>query len=201
MDESADSSAELASAALGADVPPTPPEPQQQSPRPRGALRETAAVVAIAIAAACAIQALIVKPYRIPSASMVPTLLKGDRVLVNRIGNRFTDPQVGDVVVFRPALTADESAAAAQCSKQVRDDQICETPAASSSKQTFVKRIVGGPGDRIAVRGGRVIRNGRRTGEPFISHSCDGGLGQKCTLEGSSAIRSEEHTSELQSPC
>lgn len=43
-----------------------------------------------------------VKPYQIPSGSMLPTLEIGQRVLVNRFIFDFTDPKPGDVVVFHP---------------------------------------------------------------------------------------------------
>ena len=67
-----------------------------------GSLVELVVIVAVALGLALGIQAFLVKPYRIPSESMVPTLEVGQRVLVNRIGNRFSDPAVGDVVVFHP---------------------------------------------------------------------------------------------------
>jgi signal peptidase I len=46
----------------------------------------------------------------------------------------------------------------------------------------FIKRIVAGPGDTIAVRNGHVIRNGRRQGEPFINSTCVGDAGRGCNL-------------------
>ena len=58
--------------------------------------------MAVALGLALGIQAFLIKPYKIPSESMVPTLEMGQRVLVNRIGARFSDPDVGDVVVFHP---------------------------------------------------------------------------------------------------
>ncbi len=63
-------------------------------------------IVALAIALAFGIQAFIVKPYRIPSGSMEPTLTIGQRVLVDRIGNDFFAPSVGDIVVFHPPAGA-----------------------------------------------------------------------------------------------
>ena len=56
----------------------------------------------VAVAVALLIQAFLVKPYRIPSASMEDTLLIGDRVLVDRITWRFSQPARGDIVVFHP---------------------------------------------------------------------------------------------------
>ena len=67
-----------------------------------GSLVELVLIVAVALGLALGIQAFLVKPYRIPSESMVPTLQIGQRVLVNRIGERFTHPEVGDIVVFHP---------------------------------------------------------------------------------------------------
>ena len=55
-----------------------------------GSLLELVLIVVVALGLALGIQAFLVKPYRIPSESMVPTLEVGQRVLVNRIGARFT---------------------------------------------------------------------------------------------------------------
>ncbi len=79
-------------------------------PRPKstaGAFVELVAIVAFAIGLALLIQAYVVKPYQIPSGSMIPTLEIGQRVLVNRIGYHFGDPSIGDIVVFHPPLGAD----------------------------------------------------------------------------------------------
>ena len=73
-----------------------------------GSLLELIMIVAVALGLALGIQAFLVKPYRIPSESMVPTLQIGQRVLVNRIGARFSTPDVGDVVVFHPPAGAEQ---------------------------------------------------------------------------------------------
>lgn len=59
-------------------------------------------IVALALVLALLIQAFLIKPYRIPSGSMEPTLDIDQRVLVNRFIFHFTDPKPGDVVVFHP---------------------------------------------------------------------------------------------------
>jgi signal peptidase I len=80
-----------------------------------GQLIELVVIVAVALGLALGIQAFLVKPYRIPSESMVPTLQVGQRVLVNRIGNNFNDPHIGEILVFHPpasqAQNADSGAA------------------------------------------------------------------------------------------
>ena len=74
-----------------------------------GSLIELVVIVAIALGVALGIQAFLVKPFRIPSESMVPTLEIGQRVLVNRVGEHFGDPERGDVMVFKPPQGADDN--------------------------------------------------------------------------------------------
>ena len=64
-------------------------------------------IVAVALGLALLIQAFLVKPFRIPSESMVPTLEINQRVLVDRVSFRFSDPERGDIVVFKPPQGAD----------------------------------------------------------------------------------------------
>ncbi len=128
-------------------------------------------IVAVALGLALGIQAFLVKPYRIPSESMVPTLVIGQRVLVNRIGNRFGDPQIGDVTVFHPPSGAEN---ANECGASHKEDQACPTPTRTKAKVNFIKRIVAGPGDTVAIVDGHVIRNGKRQKESFIE-PCSGG--------------------------
>ena len=122
-------------------------------------------IVAVALGLALGIQAFLVKPYRIPSPSMVPTLVEGQRILVNRIGNRFSDPAIGDVVVFHPPAGADDGTS---CGARPPEGAPCDTPTAERADVNFVKRVVAGPGDRIAIDDGHVILNGKRQQEDFI---------------------------------
>jgi signal peptidase I len=122
--------------------------------------------VAIAVGLALLIQAFIVKPYRIPSPSMVPTLAVGQRILTNRL---ISHPSVGDIVVFHPPHGADLSnPACGNPNEGGGHSQACDLPTAAESGQTFVKRVVGGPGDRIQIVDGHVYRNGVREKDPYI---------------------------------
>lgn len=141
-----------------------------------GSIVETIVIVAIAIGLALAIQAFIVKPYRIPSESMVPTLTIGQRVLVNRLGNNFTEPSVGDVIVFHPPTSAEDGSAEECGNADKPEDQGCDVVVRKESDTNFVKRVVAVAGDRISIRDGHVIRNGKRAEDDFIS-PCDGGEG------------------------
>ena len=129
-------------------------------------------IVAAALFFALAIQAYAVKPYRIPSPSMLPTLRVGDRVLVDRLAHNLgADPKIGEITVFHPPQGADTSACGVAGEGPnydgPRSRRPCSTPTPQRSDATFIKRVVAGPGDTIAVRHGHVIRNGRGVREPY----------------------------------
>jgi signal peptidase I len=153
------------------------PRSRERGSSASGSLLELVMIVVVALGLALGIQAFLVKPYRIPSESMVPTLEVGQRVLVNRIGARFSDPQVGDIVVFHPPAGAEQSN---ECGGgPPPPSQACATPTDDRADVNFIKRVVAGPGDRLAIRGGHVILNGKRQSEPFIE-PCGGG--EACDL-------------------
>jgi len=135
-----------------------------------GSLLELVLIVAVALGLALGIQAFLIKPYRIPSESMVPTLEVGQRVLVNRIGQRIKEPEVGEVVVFHPPEGANEN----RCGAPRRDEEPCRRPTAQKADVNFIKRVVAGPGDRLSIRNGGVVLNGEPQREPF-TRDCGGG--------------------------
>jgi signal peptidase I len=132
-----------------------------------GSLIELVTIVAVALGLALTIQAFVVKPFRIPSESMVPTLAVGQRVLVDRITSHFSDPGRGDIVVFKPPQGADDD----QCGVQHPPDEACPEPTARRSQTNFIKRVVGLPGDHLKVLAGRVYINGKELNEPYIKPS------------------------------
>jgi len=136
-----------------------------------GSVLELVVIVAVALGLALGIQQFLVKPYRIPSESMVPTLEIGQRVLVNRIGHRFKDPHVGEVVVFHPPAGSETDTCG---NTNHPDTAACDRPTAGQAKVNFIKRVVAGPGDRIRIDNGHVILNGKRQKEPF-AEPCGGG--------------------------
>ena len=117
--------------------------------------------------------------YRIPSGSMLPTLKIGQLVTVDFRAYRIRRPRVGDIVLFHPASGADPAkvlcGAPSEGLKKTSGEfpRPCGVPTPRASRQKFVKRVVGLPGDRIAIVNGRVIRNGRRQDEPYI-RACPG---------------------------
>jgi signal peptidase I len=138
---------------------------------------ETILLLVLAAGLAIGLQAFVVKPYKIPSASMEPTLLTHDRVLVNRFSKRILghEPKVGDIVVFHPPRGADGDAAPI-CGNGAQGGGTptpCSRPTPEKSSQSFVKRVVAVGGDAIAIEDGHVLRNGKRADEPFAA-PCDG---------------------------
>jgi signal peptidase I len=108
-------------------------------------------------------EAEVAKPYRIPSSSMEPTLhcakpggwcLAGtnDRVLVNRLAYDFESPKRGQIVVFTAPSTT------ARCGP-------------GDSGSTFVKRLIGLPGDTVTERNGFISVNGKHLAEPYVDPS------------------------------
>lgn len=138
-----------------------------------GSIIETVVIVAVAIGLALGIQAFLIKPYRIPSESMVPTLTVGQRVLVNRIGNNFSDPKVGDVVVFHPPAGSESNTCG---NAEKPEGQACDKPTRTRSDVNFIKRVVGVGGDKISIHNGHVVRNGKREKDDYI-RACGGGEG------------------------
>jgi signal peptidase I len=136
---------------------------------------ELVVIVAVAFGLALGIQAVIVKPYKIPSASMEPTLDINQRILVDRIGMHFSSIHVGDIVVFHPpvnySICADPNEGLNAAGQNT--GKACDVAQKQASSVTFVKRVVGLPGDRIQIIDGHVIRNGKRERDPYIIQ-CDG---------------------------
>jgi signal peptidase I len=133
----------------------------QRLPRPARVALDWIVTLGIAVAIVLTVKVEVANPYRIPSASMEPTLecarpaegcdaTFSDRVIANRLAYRFRDPHRGDIVVFDAP-----PAAAQQCSEG----------------GTFVKRIVGLPGEVVSERSGDVYIDGRALTEPYVDAS------------------------------
>jgi signal peptidase I len=140
---------------------------------------ETIFLLIVAVALAVLLQAFAVKPYKIPSGSMEPTLHVHDRVLVNRFAKRVlgNEPKIGDITVFHPPVGADDQGGGSQCGDTSAGEGTpmpCDRATPQQSKQSFIKRVVGLGGDTIAIRDGRVIRNGRPTKESFAAPCVSG---------------------------
>jgi signal peptidase I len=138
-------------------------------------LIELVVIIATALGLALVIQAFVVKPYRIPSGSMLPTLHVQQRVLVNRLGTHFGSPTVGDIIVFHPPKNYSRCADAAEGQPQASQGgaKACDVAQSAASSETFIKRVVGLPGDRLSIVDGHVIRNGVHESDRYTI-PCDG---------------------------
>jgi signal peptidase I len=146
------------------DSEPTAPAPH---PRRRNRRSELPAVVGIALLLAIAIKLLVVQAFSIPSASMVPTLLEGDRILVCRICLRVDDVDRGDVIVF----AGPDDAAPDRGLVGGAVHWIGETlGVADPPHDDFVKRVVALPGDTVEIdRSGVLYVNGAAVPEPYLN--------------------------------
>lgn len=147
---------------------------EKREPKSRtNSLVELVVIVLVAVGLALGIQAFLVKPYRIPSGSMEPTLIKGQRVLVNRIGMRLNGPHVGEIVVFHPPKEADNEVCGPTPHMVTPGGAACTQPLPREDSVNFIKRIVAGPGDLIYIKEGHVYRNGKRESDSYI-RECGG---------------------------
>jgi signal peptidase I len=119
----------------------------------KGKVREYVEAFAVALLIALVVRTLVIQAFKIPSSSMEDTLLIGDHIFVNKFiygyhvpftqGRilQFGTPQRGDIIVF--VFPEDKS-------------------------KDFIKRVVGVPGDTVAIRQKRLFVNGRPLEEKYV---------------------------------
>jgi signal peptidase I len=132
---------------------------------PLNSFVEFVIIVAVALGLAFGIQAWLVKPFRIPSGSMEPTLAIGQRVLVDRVTYHFSKPSRGDIVVFHPPKGSESNGE--KCGVPRPNNEPCPVGTTAESSANFIKRIVGLPGDRVKVIGNHAYVNGKRQNDSF----------------------------------
>jgi len=110
----------------------------------KSVLREYLEAIVTAIVLVVIIRTFIVQAFKIPSGSMLHTLEIGDYILVNKFIYWFTEPERGDVIVF----------------KYPRD-----------KSRDFIKRVVGLPGETLEIKDRVVYINGQRLEEPYVYHA------------------------------
>lgn len=96
----------------------------------------------VAAILAFVIRTFLIGPYKIPTGSMKPTFLEGDRIFADKITYRFRTPQRGDIIIFKAPM---------------------------DPKKDFVKRLVGLPGDKLQIKEGKLIINGETLDDPPFS--------------------------------
>ncbi len=126
------------------------------TPRWQKMLKEYSEAMIIALVLALVIRTFFIQAFKIPSGSMLETLLIGDHLLVSKINYgikipftdsfavTFSEPAFQDIVVFE--FPEDES-------------------------KDFIKRIIGLPGDTIEIKDKQVYRNGELLEEAYVQHT------------------------------
>lgn len=128
-----------------------------------------------------------VHEYNVTSGSMEPTLQVGQRVAAERPGSL----KVGDIVVFHPPTGA--RAKDPVCGSGFQgsgSSQPCDAAVPRESGAVFVKRVVAGPGDLIAIVDGHAVRNGVRESEPFVA-PCE--AGSSCSFPTAVRVPPDEY--------
>ena len=136
--------------------------------------QESILLVATAMVMAIIVKTFFLQAFYIPSESMEPTMLVNDKILVQKVSYWGGDVKRGDVVVFDDPggwLSAEDSKHASNPVQKA-----LETVGLFPTGGHLIKRVVGVGGDRIAVRDGHVVRNGKLQSESFTA-ACAGGQG------------------------
>lgn len=113
---------------------------------------ELAKTLGLSLFLAFGIRSFIAEARYIPSESMLPTLEINDRLIIEKVSYHFSNPQRGDIVVFRPP---DEAI-------------ICSPDQPLPIRDAYIKRVVGLPGETVEVNNGQVWVNGKPLPENYI---------------------------------
>lgn len=105
--------------------------------------------IGVSLIFAFGIRTFVAEARFIASGSMRPTLEVSDRVMVDKLSYRFQNPERGDIVVFSPT----------EALKQ------------QNFRETFIKRVIGLPGDKVEVKGGRVYINDQPLQENYVAEA------------------------------
>ena len=135
---------------------------------------EWVAVIGGAVLVALLIKTFLLQAFYIPSESMEPTLVKDDRVLVNKLAYRVGDPSRGDVVVFEKP----------------------ETDVTALEIKDLIKRVIGLPGESVVIQDGAVWIDGDRLEEPYLTEGT-----VSTTGTGTTDLDGVVHLCTMDDPC
>jgi signal peptidase I len=108
-------------------------------------VREYVEAIVMAVAVAFALRAFVIEAFKIPSGSMIPTLMVGDHIFVNKFS-------------YGPAIPFTQSRVWTSMPPRRGDVMVFAFP--EHPEQDFIKRVIAIPGDRLEARGGHPILNG-----------------------------------------
>ena len=117
---------------------------------------ETLKTLGLSAMFAFGIRTAVAQSFYIPSGSMLPTLRIDDKLIVDKISYRFSNPVRGDIIVFNPT---------AQLEKEV------DANGKGKFNDALIKRVIGVPGDRVEVKDGNVYINGKVISEKYLDEA------------------------------
>jgi signal peptidase I len=112
-----------------------------------GFLRETVELVVTVLILVIIIRNGLGEPRWIPSASMRPTLMEGDRLIIEKVSGFVSIPKRGDILVFYPPFEKLDKSLWSQFTRLV---------GYFNNDTAYIKRVVGLPGDTIEIKAGMV---------------------------------------------
>jgi len=140
----------------------------EPEPKHRSFFAELPVLIAIAFILALLLKTFIIQAFYIPSASMEPSLLVGDRVLVNKVVFELREPRRGEVVVF----TKDDGQGGEEQGNLVERflrSLSSGLGVAPTGEKDYIKRIIGLPGETVEMRDGVVLIDGEEVPEALTS--------------------------------
>ncbi|MGB3536296.1 MAG: signal peptidase I [Microcoleaceae cyanobacterium] len=157
-------------------VPHQHTNPNSSPPEPENPWVEGFKTIGLSIILALGIRTFVAEARYIPSGSMLPTLEINDRLIIDKLGYKFSDPQRGDVVVFSPTDALKQQ-----------------------YKDAFIKRIIGLPGETVEVNNGRVIVDGETIAENYIAEEPQYDWGPQTVPENSYLVLGDNRNNSFDS--
>ncbi|MCS6959676.1 MAG: signal peptidase I [Pseudanabaenaceae cyanobacterium SKYGB_i_bin29] len=102
---------------------------------------ESLRIILLSLVIAVLLRSFVIEPRYIPSGSMEPTLQVNDRIMVEKLTYHWRAPKRGEIIVFEPPFMAGKA---------------------------YIKRVIGLPGEQVAIKDGKVFINGIPLEEPYI---------------------------------
>jgi len=126
------------------------------APRRQSLLRELLNTFLPAIVIVLAVNLLLAQPRTVHGQSMEPCLHENERVIIDLVSLRWREPHRGEIVVLRLA---------------------------GRHSDPLIKRVIGLPGDTVAIQGGKVLVNGEALDEPYLDQITPGHMSAKVVPE------------------
>jgi signal peptidase I len=149
--------------------------PSAGQARRKSVVREYAEAIVVAMLLAFAIRVLVVQAFKIPSGSMIPTLLIGDHILVSKLSYGFQWPTDCKLQWNFPPVNCFASKTVVDFGKPQRGDIIVFRFPEDEGKD-FIKRIVGVPGDTVQLRNKVVLVNREPLDDKAFTQRIDPGI-------------------------